>query len=257
MPGMTPAEIDQLVEIYLAAEGGYLFGFSYADHERFYTQYCDMAGMVDVAAERAQHGSTRRTFRAILQAATPPNQARIIRGVFAKIPPENLQCEDAARRVEIAQRLKSVADRLDGNVVPGVETLTTSETVQTALANAEDLLRSSGPAAAVDRVHTALHGHLKYLCDAARIVVNQELPDARNYLAALINEHPRLQVTGPRREEVKTILRTSMGIVTAVSTIRNNASLAHAADQLLDEHEAMLVINVTKSLLRYLDAKLA
>lgn len=103
---------------------------------------------------------------------------------------------------------------------------------------------------------TALHGHLKYLCDAAGIVVNQELPEARHYLTALINEHRQLQVTGPRREEVRTILRTSLAIVTAVSTIRNNASLAHANDQLLDEHEAMLVINMTKSLLRYLDAKL-
>ena len=91
MPGMTPAEIDQLVEIYLAAEGGYLFGFSYADHERFYTQYCDMAGMVDVAAERAQHGSTRRTFRAI--SAGPDGQAL----TRAALPTTNASFEDLRR----------------------------------------------------------------------------------------------------------------------------------------------------------------
>ena len=56
MPGMTAAEIDLLVEVYLAGDGGYLFGFSYADHERFYTQYCDMPGAVDVVAMRRPKG---------------------------------------------------------------------------------------------------------------------------------------------------------------------------------------------------------
>lgn len=65
-----------------------------------------------------------------------------------------------------------------------------------------------------------------------------------------------MQVAGARRDEVKRILRTSNAIVEAVNTIRNNASLAHPNEALLDEHEALLVINTARSLLLYLDRKL-
>lgn len=94
MTGMTPAEIDILVDRYLAADGGYLFGFSYNDHNSFYTQYCDMPG-VDVAGARAIHSTTKRAFRVILEQADPLAQARIIRGVLTKIPPEQLATPDA------------------------------------------------------------------------------------------------------------------------------------------------------------------
>ena len=253
---MTPAEIDLLVHRYLAADGGYLFGFSYNDHDSFYTQYCDMPG-VDVASGRARYGSTKRVFRAILAEAAPAEQARIIRGVLTKFPPEEFATDDAPKRADAARRLLEVAARLDGLVVSGGERLITTETVQRALADAEGLLTTSGAVSAVDRVHTALHGHLRYLSAEARIVVEQADAPPGNYLTALINEHPKLQVPGPRRDEIKRILRTSNAIIAAVNTIRNNASLAHPNEELLDEHEAMLVINLTRTLLQYLDRKLS
>jgi len=39
--------------------------------------------------------------------------------------------------------------------------------------------------------------------------------------------------------------------------VRNNASVAHPNDELLGRDEAQLVINVGRSLLLYLDAKIA
>jgi hypothetical protein len=41
----------------------------------------------------------------------------------------------------------------------------------------------------------------------------------------------------------------------SLNPIRNNASVAHPNEELLNKEEAMLVINVTRTLLHYLDAK--
>jgi hypothetical protein len=61
---------------------------------------------------------------------------------------------------------------------------------------------------------------------------------------------------GPRGEDIKRILRTSASIVDAMGTLRNRASLAHPNEDILDRDEALLVINVGRSLLRFLDSKL-
>ena len=52
------------------------------------------------------------------------------------------------------------------------------------------------------------------------------------------------------------MLKTSAAIVDAMGTVRNRASLAHPNEELLDHEEALLVINLARSLLRFLDEKL-
>jgi hypothetical protein len=42
-----------------------------------------------------------------------------------------------------------------------------------------------------------------------------------------------------------------------LNPVRNNASVAHPNEQLLGRDEALLVINVGRTLLSYLDAKVA
>jgi hypothetical protein len=45
-------------------------------------------------------------------------------------------------------------------------------------------------------------------------------------------------------------------VVEALNPARNDHSLAHPSEQLLDEPEALLFVNAVKSLLHYLNAKL-
>lgn len=45
-------------------------------------------------------------------------------------------------------------------------------------------------------------------------------------------------------------------ILALFTLIRNHASVAHPIEELLEEPEPMLVINITRSILHYLDAKL-
>jgi hypothetical protein len=76
-------------------------------------------------------------------------------------------------------------------------------------------------------------------------------------LFRLIREqHPAFQKIGPRAENISRILRATASILDALNSLRNRASLAHPNEELLDEPEAMLVINSIRTLLHYLDQKL-
>ena len=145
---------------------------------------------------------------------------------------------------------------VSGTEVPEVLPKSSTDSGLAALADAQALLRERGPMSAVDRVHTGLHAFLKGACDGAGI---PREPDAtpNQLLKLLLERHISLQDLGPRADEVKRMLRTSASIVDAMGTIRNRASLAHANEELLDHEEALFVINLARSLLRFLDAKLS
>jgi hypothetical protein len=150
--------------------------------------------------------------------------------------------------------LHSLQSEVHGVSVPEVLP-TGSEAALLALADAQALLETRGPTSAVDRVHTGLHGFLKGACSDALIAF---APDAtaNQLLKLLLESHPSLEDLGPRGQEVRRLVRSSASIVDAMGTMRNRASLAHPNEELLDQEEALLVINLGRSLLRFLDAKL-
>jgi hypothetical protein len=45
-------------------------------------------------------------------------------------------------------------------------------------------------------------------------------------------------------------------IIAVLNPVRNRASVAHPNDELLEEPEAMLVINAVRTILQYVNAKL-
>ena len=131
----------------------------------------------------------------------------------------------------------------------------TSDVVIRALDDVEALLQKGGPTSAVDRVHTSLHGHLRYLCNDAGIPHDRE-----DTMVALLKKlpasRPRLQDLGPRATDIERVLKASGSNLDALNPVRNNASVAHPNEQLLGRNEAQLVINVGRSLLSYIDGKL-
>ena len=131
----------------------------------------------------------------------------------------------------------------------------TSDVVVRALNDAEALLQRGGPTSAVDRVHTSLHGHLRYLCNEAAIRHDRE-DTMVALLKKLLATHPRLQDLGPRAYDIERVLKASGSILDALNPVRNNASVAHPNEQLLGPNEAQLVINIGRSLLSYIDGKL-
>jgi len=76
-------------------------------------------------------------------------------------------------------------------------------------------------------------------------------------LKKLRSGHPKLTDLGPRAQDVEKVLNSCASILDAFLPVRNQASVAHPNQELLDEPEARLVINVGRSLLHYLDSKLS
>jgi hypothetical protein len=167
--GLTAPEIIRVVNRYIGFSGGYLGlpdRFTHASHADFYAEYCDLA--VDLSPFE---GTTRETFIAALSSLPPRGQAKVLRGVIERFPPDQNGGPDTrhgahAEVLTLIERLES------GPLIESQTPQITSEVVLRALQDAENLIsnESSGPTSAVDRVHTVLHGYLIAVCDGAGIV---------------------------------------------------------------------------------------
>jgi abortive infection Abi-like protein len=247
--GMSSKEILRLVNRYIGVTGGYLGDFSYRTHRDFYPEFCDL----DVDPDKYQ-GTTRERFIAILSDLRPREQAKVLRGVLARFPVGE---GPATRTQSTHDEVVRIAERLEGGLlVPSHLPRIASEVVNRALEDAEQLLAKMGAVSAVDRVHTALHGYLLAVCNGEAIAYPTE-PSMTALFRLLRQTHPKLRNLGPRSQDIEKVLNASAAILDAMNPVRNKASVAHPNAALLAEDEARLVINAARTLLAYLDAKLA
>ena len=105
-------------------------------------------------------------------------------------------------------------------------------------------------------VHTALHGYLTWVCEDARLSIPEE-PALVQLFKALREQRPAFTQEGARADDVAVVMKMMVGIADRLNPLRNRASLAHPNEGLLDDPEAMLVINTVRTLLHYVNAKLA
>jgi hypothetical protein len=249
---LTRKEISRLVYNWIGVEGGYLGSFSYARHDRFWLEVCDFS-----VSTGSFPGTTRECFETTLFEASAKDQAAVLRVILEDYPP--LDTHDPAqpkfRSEKLHREILSWIGRLEtGTTSVEVGLLTASETVRRALEDADNLMRTSGPQSAVDRLHTAMHGYLLSLCADAGIA-HGDHPTMTHLFKALRAEHPSLSKLGARSEDVTKMLGSMATILDALNPVRNNASLAHPNSALVGEAEAVLVINIVRTLLTYLEAK--
>lgn len=253
---MTNAEITKLVERYIGTTpDGYLCGFSYAKHDSFYSVFCGLD--IDVAEARSRFGSTKRTFIGILREANPGDQARIIQGTIEFIPPpEELESDEDEGKALLRQELLEVARRLEATGSVQVTPIRmTSETVYQALQDAELLISQRGPEFAVDRAHTALHGYLKAFCIRKQLVIS-DTASLTELFGLMRRSLPELQRAVSHDNEAKKLFGSIATCLDCLNTIRNRGTLAHPNELLLEAPDAMLFINISRSVLVYMDAKL-
>jgi len=131
---------------------------------------------------------------------------------------------------------------------------TASRVVDKAISDAKALVGQSGASSAIDRAHTALHGYLINLCRESRMEITESLTTPKAF-KMLREQHPAFSGSGPRSAEVNRVLLAFATAIDAFSTIRNKASLAHA-NELLDEPEAMAMVNGMFTIFRYVQDSL-
>ena len=226
---------------------GYLNGFTYRGLEEFYALYCGLE--ID---PWAFPGTTRERFIAMLQESEPHVQARILRGLLEKVPEPTA----SGTHVMTRQEVEALIGRLEGLPVPQPELANPREIVERALQDARTLLERRNAVSAVDRLHTALHGYLRGACADAGITCEADA-SATRLLRLLRENHPALQRAVARSEEAGRILMSMGSAVDAMGTIRNTASVAHPNESLIEDPEAMLVVNACRTILQYLDSKLS
>lgn len=123
-----------------------------------------------------------------------------------------------------------------------------------AFSEAAGLVKKGQAPSAIDRIHTALHAYLRETCNNVNVAIGND-PTTAQLFKFLREHHPAFQPTGPRHEDVNRVLRSFASVVDAMSPIRNKASLAHA-NPLLEEPEAIVVVNAAYTIFRYIQDSL-
>lgn len=244
--GLKKSEINKLVLKYMGVAAGYLADFSYRTHHEF---YIDLD--LDIDPNRYT-GTTRERFIKILAENDPQVQAMILEGVLSHYPVGSSEL----RTKERADEIRGWIIRLrTGAQVEQPSLRITSEIVERALRDAQELLRANGATSGVDRIHTALHGYLREICSSAGLTATEDA--ALTELFKIVREkHPAFSDVGPRSDEVMRVLRALANILDTLNPLRNKASVAHPNQALLPEPEAMLVINAARTILHYVDGKI-
>jgi hypothetical protein len=250
MAGLTNPEIMMIANRWIGVSGGYLGDFSYNSHAEFYPLYCDL----DINPYQLE-GTTRERFIQILRSSSPDIQAKILRGVLQRFPLD-AESKPTTRTNELLEQLESIVSRLEkASPIPSPNLQITSATVEKAIRDTEILIQADSPISGVDRIHTALHGYMCAVCDKAKIPYSKDDGMAKLF-KMLRQNHPSLTNLGPRSQDIERILQSSASILDALNPIRNNASIVHPNQVLLENEEAMLVINVARTLLQYLNSKI-
>lgn len=247
MPELSNSEIFRVVNQYIGVSGGYLGDFTYRSHSDFYIEYCDLDGIDP--SEIA--GTTRERFIEILKREAPHVQARILRGILRKYPSNSSSNRTEERAAEIESMIRQLES---GCGVPSSMPSFTSQAVTRAINDAETLLRESGASSGVDRMHTAFHGFLLGLCARNEIPHSTDASITELY-KQLRQYHPGLQDLGEHSGGINRILKAFAAAVDSLNTLRNQASIAHPNEAILDREEAYLYVNAIRTLMAYIDAK--
>ena len=247
---LTRPEVFMITNSYIGVDGGYLGDFSYRTHDEFYPYFCDLN-----ISPSAIEGTTRQRFLHILENANAIDQAKILKGVLKKYPIEFFHEGERNVKQKIAIEIEGLIRRLEGGQAVAYEKLAvTNETVERAIQDTKVLIEKNGATSGVDRIHTALHGYLKEVCKQENIALTDD-DNLTQVFKKLKSNHPKLQLGGPRQNDIDHIINSFSNTLDKLNPIRNKASLSHPNEELLEEDEAMFVVNSAQTVLNYLNRK--
>ena len=244
--GLRERQITKLVYDYIGVSGGYLGDFTYQTHHRFY---------IDLELDINPYnivGTTRERFIQILRTNPPTIQAKILTGVLTRYPVGSSELRTQDKFDEISGW---VDDLLSKGTISVPIPQSTSDIVLRALADAAQLISSRGAISGVDRMHTALHGYFRTVCIQSGFELARDA-SVTELFKVLRESHPALNNLGTRSDDITKVLRALATVIDALNPIRNRATVAHPNEDLLDEPEAVLVINAIRTLLQYIDSKI-
>jgi hypothetical protein len=186
--------------------------------------------------------------RRVITTAGPGVQCKIVRSILDRCPEYGDM--DVPGRAEARPKLKEMVARLEGVQSTPLHASASDRSAQ-ALADAEVLVAQRGPAAGLDRLHTAIHDYL--LAEARAVGARfSGRPGLEEAFGMLRRSHPALQVQEPWQEEIVSVLRGLAKVLEGLNSVRNNFSRVHPNDPLPDP-EARLCVDASRAFLNYLN----
>lgn len=126
-----------------------------------------------------------------------------------------------------------------------------NQILRKAIDDAEILMEKSDPASAYDRVYTALHGLLEQKCKEQSIKIGDK--DTVTSILSKIRDHINSIKPPDKVIETVKILASIIKIIDLMNDIRNKKSLVHPNKTLLENDEALFLINISKAIMRYIN----
>lgn len=128
-----------------------------------------------------------------------------------------------------------------------------TEVISKAIADAELLMEQGKYDSAFDRIHTAFHGYLRKVLDNKQ--VGYEESDTLSQLYTKLHTEVSANIGSTEIAElVKKSLRSASGVIAAINEMRNRHSLSHPNDDLLQKREAEFAIKLVKDMSDYINS---
>ena len=161
----------------------------------------------------------------------------------------------AARRSYIDELFEPLCtllhDSMD-NPIDVTKHSASNKSVLVALKDAQAYIDAGKFPNAVDRIHTAFHGYLRETLEKHQIPFNQT--ESISALLTKLYEYYYRSIQPPQvASKIKKVLRGSGGIVQSVNEMRNNNTIAHPTDQLIEKREAELMVRLVDALFYYIE----
>lgn len=138
---------------------------------------------------------------------------------------------------------------------PFQKSMSASEAVDHALKDAHHPPGASDLVGCMDQVHGALHGYLRDVCARAGLSVADDATVAQLF-KSVRNGYPEFVALDQHDPQVGNVLTSLAEAVTALSRSRNVASISGQNQVSMEEAEAMLTVNLVRTLFDYLRARL-
>lgn len=165
---------------------------------------------------------------------------------------DDVQSSMKRKNPKLFGSLEAIINEEELRTVESPSLVNASKNVFKALSDAELLIDEVGAAHAYDRMHTALHGFLQTVCQKNNIVYGKL--DSITALLPKINELIKSKVVDDgRNEKVFVMLRSANAILDNINYLRNNNSMSHPTEELLNDYDARFAINLTRSIMGYID----
>lgn len=152
---------------------------------------------------------------------------------------------------EIPDVISEIMEEEDIESIDVDEIANLNQILREAIDDAEILIEKGKPANAYDRIYTALHGVLKQKCEEQNIMISDR--DAVTSILSRIKKHILDVEPSDKATETAKIIASISKIIYILNEMRNKKSLAHPNRTLLENDEALFVINISKAIMRYVN----